>query len=254
MKKLLQIIRRYHKQTILKHKRYQRSHQRRMKALHKFQLDIMIQDEIDCFHVEMLIRSLRSKRNFEKTFFQVYVDMQDYWEHMNFTQRQQQIELVLHSVKDVLPVFEWNGQKIYLPCFDMRFNRIYCNEIAMLDTSGYRKLIRDFKEMIDYKQYGYHRYVHGFTSLQEVYHRDDYDYVLYHPMISKFYIFKDDQYVDCVGLSTKDSIPEAILHMIGKCLLEEDIKELLEVIMMCKLVNKKCYKALVRYVKKKGIL
>ena len=42
--------------------------------------------------------------------------------------------------------------------------------------------------------------------------------------------------------------------MIGKCLLEEDFKELLEIILMSNLVSKKCEKALLRYARKKGVL
>ena len=37
-------------------------------------------------------------------------------------------------------------------------------------------------------------------------------------------------------------------------LLEEDFEELLEIILMCNLVSKKCEKALLRYARKKGVL
>lgn len=254
MEKVLSILSKYHNQDLLKHKSYKRGHIRRMKALQKFKLDIEIKNEIDCFNVEMLVRCLRSKRAFEKVFFHVYTEMQDYWEHMNFVQRIQQIELQIKPTRDILPVFEWEAKKIYLPCFDTRFNRIYRDELVMLDSGPYRRCINDFKALLHYDLYGYHRYIHGFTSLQEVYHRDDYDYVLYQPMIHKFYLFKGDRYLKSICLELKDNVPDAILHMIGKSLLEEDEKELLEVILMCQLVNKKCQKALIRYVRKKGVL
>ena len=254
MQKVIQILQRYHKQTIIQQRSYKRNHKKRIKALQKNKFDIEIKSEIDYFRIELLIRTLRSKRVFEKMFFQVYTDIQDYWQHMNFHQRNQQIELVLKEVKGQLPLFEWEGQSIYLPCFDMRFNRLYRDELAMLDTGPYRRCIREFKDMLQYDLYGYHRYVHGFTSLKEVYHRDDYDYVLYHPLISRFYIFKDDKFMESVAVAPNKDIPEAILHVIGRCLLEHDIKELLEVILMCKLVSKKCERALLRYTRKKGVL
>lgn len=254
MEKVLNILQKYHKQTLLKHKSYKRGHNRRMKALKKFKLDIEVKNEIDCFHVEMLVRCLRSKRALEKVFFHVYTEMQDYWEHMNFAQRIQQIELEIKPTRELLPVFEWEGKRMYLPCFDTRFNRIYRDELVMLDSGPYRRCLRDFQPLLHYDLYGYHRYAHGFTSLQEVYHRDDFDYVLYQPAISKFYLFKGDKLVSSVALKVKEDIPDAILHMIGKSMMEEDIKGLLEVILMCKLVNKRCQKALLRYARKKGVL
>lgn len=254
MQKVIQILQRYHKQKLIQQRSYKRKHKKRMNALKKVKLDFEMTNEIDYFNVELLVRSLRSKRAFEKIFFQVYTDMQDYWEHMNFAQRKQQVELVLKDKRDLLPVFDWEGQLIYLPCFDTRVNRIYRDELVMLDHRPYRRCIRDFKIMLDYQLYGYHRYIHGFTSLKEAYHRDDYDYVLYHPTVSRFYIFKDDHFIQSVAIEKNKDIPEAIAHMIGKCLLEEDFKELLEIILMCNLVSKKCEKALLRYARKKGVL
>ena len=94
MQKVIQILQRYHKQTLIQQRSYKRKHKKRMNALKKVKLDFEMTNEIDYFNVELLVRSLRSKRVFEKIFFQVYTDMQDYWEHMNFAQRKQQVELV----------------------------------------------------------------------------------------------------------------------------------------------------------------
>lgn len=114
----------------------------------------------------------------------------DMWDNLTFQERNRLFQMDFLDVRSKLNSFEYQGERIYIPIFDILFNNLYDRETAILELPQYFKLNQDFKEaMIDVEQYGLKPYAAGicFPCLAK---RDD-SVILYDEQMNTFYRVND---------------------------------------------------------------
>ena len=202
----------------------------------------------------MIYHSLQVKEQFENTFFDTYVHMFDYWYDLTYLERKQQMNVDIDVLRNKLTSFMFDGEEIYMPCFDTRFNHLYHTEIVLLDLKQYHAFIRTFQHEVKEHLYGALPYENGFTSTQ-VLARMGESYVLYHPLMNRLYVYENDKYTLSCSLNPKDeNVNQVQLKELAMLLLlnrEEDIAQcLLEGTLVNDKIKKKITKWLKRFHKK----
>ena len=151
---------------------------------------------------------------------------EDFWDYENrdlytcllyTSERKQQMNVDIDACKKDMKFFMYEDEEIFMPCFDTRMNHLYHTEIVLLDLKQYHAFIRDFEKEIKDDLYGVLPYEKGFTSTQ-VYAQMGDSFVVYQPMIHRFYYFLHGHYTSCLSLDPKmKDIDEKELRM--ACLL-----------------------------------
>ena len=251
MKHISQIVNKKYDRNLLSYKKEKRVLEQKQKVLKKYDLDIRYKDDVECFRIEYLYSSLMIKRKFEDVFFDMYVTMFDYWYDLTYLQRKYQMNVEIDKLKSQLVSFEYDGKTIYMPGFSPWLNSLYANEIVLLDLKQYHTFIRNCKKETADHLYGYHVYDHGFTNEIVCAHTSLTDYVLFHPITKRFYVFKENNLCEEFSLNPKLEIPsQQILEEFAALLLENDEGKIIDYILDQELYTKRMLKK-IRKLKKK---
>lgn len=251
MKHINQIVNKKYDRCLLSYKKEKRVLEQKQKKLKEYDLDTRYKEDVECFRVEYLYSSLMIKRKFEDVFFDTYVHMFDYWYDLTYLQRKYQMNVEIDKLKNQLVSFEYDGKPIYMPGFSPWLNGLYANEIVLLDLKQYHTFIRDCKKETADHLYGYHIYDHGFTSVCVCAHDSLTNYVLFHPVTKRFYVFKEDHLIEEFSLNPKLETPsDEILAQFAKLLLKQEEEAIVAFILEHELYSKRMLKKIRKYQKK----
>lgn len=251
MKTVIELVNKKYDKTLLDDKDYKKTFLKMCALLKEYDIAANAKTDAECFRIEMLYHALCNKRQFEDVFFDTYVTMFDYWYDLTYLERKQQMNIEIAKLKTTLPHFMSNDKEIYLPCFDERFNSLYTNEIVLLDLKQYHTFIRSCANEIKEHLYGYESYAHGFSSCEICAWDSLQDYVLYHTITRRFYVYRQDVCTMMFSLDPKQKeCPLAVRYGIAKALLREDEEELLSLLIEYPLVGERFKKKLRKYQQK----
>lgn len=208
-------------------------------------------EDQDCIRYELLVSSLKQKQQFEDVFFDTYVKMFDYWYDLTYQERKKQMNVDIDRLKESLRCFSYEGEQIFMPCFDQRFNHLYHTEIVLLDLKQYHSFIREFQKELDDKRYGALPYVYGFTSCEVMAMMED-SFVLYHPISKRLYVYEHMVYQRCLSFDpNSDAMDAAELKEAAMLLLLDREIDLAQSLLSGSLVNDKMKKKITKLVNKK---
>ena len=181
------MLEKYHKQKIDKHIR------KKYELINKqYDLGYDTKNEFDLIKLSIFETSLRQKKKIESIYESVRSSLFDMWEHLSFYERNDLIRLELDKVINNLNSFEFEATDIYIPFFDPLLNKLYIQEIAILELPQFLKLYHDFNErLIPIEYYGLNIYKNGFSMMQEIGYNEN-EVVLYYPNDNIFYKINKD--------------------------------------------------------------
>lgn len=252
MKSLYDQLNHVFDQKLCMHKQMKKQWKKTREALQECSIPVEGNDDIYFFRYEIVMHSLRVKARFEEVFFDVYVHMHDYWYDLTYQERKKQMNIDIDHVKQELIGFEEEGSMIYMPCFPITFNHLYTDEIVLLDLKQYHVFIRQFAQQIHHDLYGVKPYNYGFSSAQVVYQKGR-DFILYHPLVHRFYRFVDNQFTMALSLDPRRAaMDEETLHVLADAFakMEEDV--LIEILLSHDLLSKRMKKKIHQYALKKA--
>lgn len=247
--KILQ--KKYHK-SLSGLKIHKKSMRKMSRTLEEFGITIDGKRDIDYFQMEIVFQSLKIKHQFEDIFFEVYTRMCDYWEDLTYLERKKQMNIEIQQLKNNLPCFTFHDEKIYMPCFDERFNHLYNTEIVLLHLKQYHLFITKFANLVQRNLYGKLPYQHNFSSAVCVADREQ-DFILFHTDMNRFYVFKENRYHCMFPFHIKKTIPDEVVKEMGIAILKNDEKHILKLIEESHCVSKGILKKLQKLQHKKDL-
>ena len=88
-----------------------------------------------------------NKKKFEDTYMTTYVSMHDYWGTLDYQERKHQMNVDIDQMRKELKSFSYKGEDIYIPMFDQRMNRLYTQEIVLMELKQYQNLMMSSKRI-----------------------------------------------------------------------------------------------------------
>ena len=255
MKTYVELLNKTYDQKLENHKEYKKTLKEMKSFLTENKVSCTKSDDIDCLRYEIYVSSIKNKQHFEEVFFDTYVKMYDYWYDLTYKERKQQMNVDIDACKKDMKSFVYEDEEIFMPCFDDRMNHLYNTEIVLLDLKQYHAFIRDFEKEIKDDLYGVLPYEKGFTSTK-VYAQMGDSFVVYQPLIHRFYYFSHGHYASFLSLDPKiEEVKDEQLRMAAMLFLlgrEEDLAQMLvESSLISDKMKKKISKLLEKQAKRK---
>ena len=124
----------------------------------------------DLFRLDIIVHALKNKEKKDDIFKQYYIENNDILNRLNYQEKKHLLIQEIKQHTDCLYCFDFEGEKIYLPIFDMKINHFYMFDRPLLELKQYQKYIDNFStSMIDpISYYGYELYQSCFSSLQYI--------------------------------------------------------------------------------------
>lgn len=251
MMTLYERLHKKYKKRLVSHKQIRKEWKKRKEALEDVGIVVPKEDDTSYFQYEIIEQSLLMKQRFEEVFFDTYVNMFDYWHDLTYQERKKQMNIEIHKLLQHSTSFLYNDKTVYMPCFDESFNNLYSNEIVLLDLKQYHAFIRNFSRELKYDYYGVLPFLHGFSSATVMASHEQ-DFVLYHPLPNRFYLYKQGIFHTSLSFDPKKREQrEELLHEIADALLQDNEDDIIHYILENDIVSKRFMKKIVKYQKHK---
>lgn len=240
----------YGKNKLLHLKESKAKYEHMKELFQSYGMKCSMNSDADVFCNEVLYASLLAKQRFEDVFFKVYTEMYDYWYDLTYQQRKQFMNIELVQLKEELPYFIEEQQRIYFPCFPIFFNHLYTDELVLLDLKQYKKFIREFSYEVNFSLYDARIYDYGFCSAFLV-ARNQESFVLYHDKMNRFYLYNQMKCVKEYSLDPKATrLSSKQLINFAFAVLYEDEQALLTMMINEGVLGKKGMKKILKYQRK----
>ena len=238
------MLEKYHKQKLDKQIR------KKYEILNKqYNLGYNTKNELDLIKLSIFETSLRQKKKIESIYESVRSSLFDMWDHLSFYERNDLIILELDKVINNLNSFKFESTDIYIPFFDPLLNKLYIQEIAILELPQFLKLYHDFNErLIPIEYYGLNIYKNGFSMMQEIGYNES-EVVLYYPNGNIFYKINKDG-MRRFPILKKAELTEKDLTKLGELLLNDELG-FIDYLIEKEFVNKRFIKKIIRKRRKK---
>lgn len=254
MKTLYDILNKEYHQKLVEHKEVKKQWKQIREHMESCHIPVLGDDDVTFFQYEIIEKSLGIKEQLEETFFDVYVRMYDYWYDLTYQERKKQMNIDIHKRMQTMTCFQSQGQEIYMPCFDEKFNHLYTDEIVLLDLKQYHSFIRTFAKQIRYDYYGALSFLHGFSSAQVI-ALNDQNFVLFHERSCRLYHYEQNVFKKALSLDKKrfkQAEKQDVLEDLAKHMLENDEDSILDILLEGTLISNKMIRKLGKYKKKKA--
>lgn len=128
-------------------------------------------DDLAFFHNEIIYQGILNKQAIENAYFEGRVLMDDFYDTLDYAEKQRMMNYEIEKVKPSLPFVVYKGEAMYIPFLDLRMNAIYRKEMVLFDIKKYNYYVRRFEQiMIDaHEAYGNIVYNAAFCSAYMVY-------------------------------------------------------------------------------------
>lgn len=250
MKSLIELLNKTYDKKLCDLKEYKKEAECMKQILKEHQIPCQTTADADCFRYEIITKSIKIKQTFEDAFFDTYVKMFDFWYDLTYLERKKQMNVDIERLKETLVSFSFDGEDIFMPCFDAKFNHLYNTEIVLLDLKQYHAFIRTFHQEVKDDLYGVLPYEKGFTSATLVAQMGA-SFILYHPLTHRLYLYEENKMKSFCSLGKKqemvamDEVKElATLYLLQR---EEDMAQAM---LEGTLVNDKMKKKITKWLKK----
>lgn len=250
MQNMEMILNRAYDKPFYKTKTYRKAVKKMDRFLKPYDILVEGKSDVDCFEKEIIYHSLKTKQQFEDVFFDTYVSMYDYWYDLTYQERKKQMNMEIEKLMAKLPYFMSKGQRIFLPCFDERFNNLYTDEIVLLDLKQYHRYIRTCHQEIKLHPYGAQCYKNDFSSAEVLFQKDG-DFVLYHPLMHRFYVNKNNTWAKVLSFDPKKECSEEALRKLAVSIFYDEEDTVINILLKEELVGKKIKRRLEKYQRKK---
>lgn len=221
------------------------------KLFKEYGIACVMKDEFSFFQIEIIYESILNKQRFEDTYLTTYVTMHDFWEDLDYQERKHQMNVDIDRMRKELKSFPFNNEEIYMPMFDERMNRLYTQEIVLLELKQYGRFQRKFDDVIQKDLYGINPYMYNFTSCLFIC-GDEKHFSIYNPDLNRLYFIED--FVCTSQLSfdpskSGDTDFETMKH-IAQLYMRQEEQELAKLLIDSNLINEHIKKKLNKYIQK----
>lgn len=252
MQNFIELLNKTYDKHLCDKKAFYKPFKKQAALLQEYQINVAMKTDCDIFQCEIILYSIHVKQAFEAVFLDTYVTMFDYWYELTYLERKKQMNLDIERLMDTLPSFMIEDSRIFMPCFDASFNRLYTEEIVLLDLKQYHVFMNTFVDQIHPGLYGVEPYRQACSSAQ-VLATGSHAFVLYHPLVHRFYHYLDGACVNTLSLDPKNDKEEDAAHReLAALFLLQDEDALLQMLVEKDFVHAKMKKRLQKYQLKKA--
>lgn len=190
MKNLEEILNKKYHKKLEKFSSYKEKTKQMQTTFKEYGVGCVIKDEWSFYQIEIIYEGILNKQRFEDTYLTTFVSMHDFWEDLDYQERKHQMNVDIDAMRKELKSFPYEGEEIYLPMFDQRMNRLYTQEIVLLELKQYKRFVKKFDDVIEENMYGVLPYVYNFTSCLFIC-GDDHYFSIYNPDVNRLYFIEN---------------------------------------------------------------
>jgi hypothetical protein len=236
-------LKKFHRQQLLKTKEVKQDIQWMKDAFKKEGLLFICQNPPDYFKMQVIKTSLSNKQKLEKAYDEVRNKLIEIWPTIDYQQRNHLMNLELFSLKQTLCKFEsQTGVWIMIPFFNELLNSLYHKEMVVFELPQFYKLYKQYaKECVDPHVYGIEPYRVGFSNATFVDAQKD-RFVLYVESVKTLYFCNLKECIE-YPLYEKAKINPSLLTLLGNCLFESDLDQLMSLCFEHSLISPKAVKS-----------
>lgn len=142
-----------------------------------------IKTKWDLVRASVVLQGVSNKRTIERAYIKVMDGMENYWQVLDYKERNRILNIDLAPAYALLPSFFKNDEKIIIPFFDQRINELYQKEMAIFELKQYHLMMHDYRQWIQPVEFYQYQYFNGtFVPSRLIAHNGN-DIVLYHPQL-----------------------------------------------------------------------
>lgn len=251
MKNLEEILtKKYHKK-LEKLNSYKEKLRKMQLTFKEYGVGCVVKDEWSFYQIEIMYEGILNKQRFEDTYLTTFVSMHDFWEDLDYQERKHQMNVDIDAMRKELKSFPYENEEIYLPMFDQRMNRLYTQEIVLLELKQYKRFVKKFDDVIQENAYGVLPYVYNFTSCLFICGESHY-FAIYNPDVNRLYFIENFNCTHTLSFdpSKSDATNFDEIKMIAETFMKNDEVVCAKLIRESGLVHDGIKKKIDKYLKK----
>lgn len=251
MAKIEQILQKKYKDKLLKLAIHKKKLSKMQELLKEYRISCNPKDDVSYFQCEVLYESIYNKKRLEDCFLESFVEMQDFWEGLDYKERNHLVHVDIDRKCNDLKYFMAQDQKIYMAVFDEHINHVYADEIVNLELKQYRQFTKDFKDSIQVNLYGSLPYQYNFSSASWVADNEK-GYCLYYSHLNRFYYIEQETCVRTLSLDPerRERLSEEKQSVLALLFMKQDERGVGEMIMELDLVDERMKKKIQKILQK----
>lgn len=213
----------------------------------------VIKDEFSFYQIEYMYEGILNKQKFEETYLTTYVAMHDFWSDLDYQERKHQMNVDIDHMRKELKSFPYEGEEIYIPMFDQRMNRLYTQEIVLLELKQYGRFTKKFDDVIQKNLYGILPYMYNFTSCLFICGDDGY-FSIYNPELNRLYFIKEFTCTSTLSFHPQKSEETSFdeIKVIAEAYMKGDEAAVIDVLKASNLIEESVKKKIQKYEKKRA--
>lgn len=251
MKTVSMILNKKYKKDIRKLPVYKKRLLMMQKQFKEYGIACIVKDEFSYYQIEIMYEGLKNKQRFEDVYLTTYVTMHDFWQDLDYQERKHQMNVDVNRMRKELKSFPYENDEIYIPMFDQKMNRLYTQEIVLLELKQYGRFIKKFDDVILKDLYGVLPYKYNFTSCLYV-SGEESSLALYNPDVNRLYFVQNHVCVSTLSFDPQRSEQSDFEEIKNIAMLAMAQKEgdLAQAILASALIQDSTKKKLEKYIKK----
>lgn len=251
MTKIEQILNKKYKEKLLKISSYKKKLTKMQGFLKEYGIPCNPKDDMSYFYCEILYESIFNKKRLEECFLESFVEMQDFWQSLDYKERNHLVHVDIDRKCKDLKYLMAGEQKVYMPVFDEHINHIYADEIVNLELKQYRQFTKEFRTSIQEGLYGELPYKNHFSSAEWIADSDK-GYCLYFSKLNRFYLIENNKCVRVLSLDPqrKDNLNPEKQSVLALLFMNQDEKGIAEMILACDCIDERCKKKIKKALRK----
>ncbi|MEG0823086.1 MAG: hypothetical protein RSG07_01125 [Erysipelotrichaceae bacterium] len=251
MEKTIKLLNKFYPNQLSKTTDYKKNIVLMKDKFTEFNIPFTLNNEYDYYRNQVIYNSILNKQKFEDTFLVSCVNMNDYWNDLDYDNRRRLLNVDIDLMKSNLNYIPYQGQNIYVPIFDLKLNSVYDHDMILYTLKQYYLLKKDFKDKIDVNTYDYLPYLYNFSEAKVIYHEAS-SYVLFNSNNAKMYLIVNNnlKYELSFQEPSAPILSLDIYKVLAEKLLNEDETVLIDMIISNNLVSPKLTKKLEKLLSK----
>lgn len=241
MEKLLKIL---HKKLDkkIKNKEMQNKTKLMKEVFEKEHIHYIAKNAFSYYENEVIFHSLLNKQAIEKAYMEGYTKMYDYFDVLDFKEKQRLMNYEIHECLKNLPYLSFREDKIYIAFFDEKLNRIYQNEMVLFALKQYRRIMHDYQDLWKENYYGNEVYKSSLSSLEFI-EQNDCKSCFYDSKTNRFFFLENDLFYDYITFEVVDN---AIKRTFALAFFDENYEEMIAILNANGCINDKLAKKLLK--------
>ena len=235
MDKVLSILHKKMDKDLNKNREYRKRKQKYQALLREEKFECKNKDAFAYYEQEVIYRGIENKRRIENAYQQGRIKMSEYYEILDFQEKQKLMDYEIRPCLESLSHFVHQGSEIYIPFFNDQLNRIYAYEIILLDLKQYHRLMRDYQDQVEFNRYGNETYKSTFSSLEAVGEYKEW-MTCYDTLTDRLFFLNGGQCKDYITLNRCD---DELLRTLSLAYFYQDASRLIDLLLASENINQK---------------